>query len=141
MSAQTPSDATADSDGDLVGALDAELSVVGAGAVGVILARDAASCAFSSVVLELGAIGGVWCKNDYPGLRLQGSSATYRCFSLSPEWQVFRETLSPLSPHPAPLCLAGLVCSLGGCCVRIGARCLRIAHRRVLSAPLKRGVL
>jgi NADPH:quinone reductase-like Zn-dependent oxidoreductase/3-oxoacyl-(acyl-carrier-protein) synthase len=66
---------------------DAHLCIVGAGTIGLIVARDAASCEISSVVLEREpVIGGVWAKNDYPGLRLQVSGASYRCFSLAPPW-------------------------------------------------------
>ena len=66
---------------------DADLCIVGAGAVGLIIARDSASCGISSIVLEQEpVIGGVWAKNDYPGLRLQVSGASYRCFSLTPAW-------------------------------------------------------
>ena len=66
---------------------DAEICLIGAGTIGLMVARDAASCGFSSVILEKEPlIGGVWAKNDYPGLRLQGSSASYRCFSLAPKW-------------------------------------------------------
>ena len=31
-------------------------------------------------------IGGVWCSNEYPGLRLHGPGAVYRCLSLAPRW-------------------------------------------------------
>jgi hypothetical protein len=61
---------------------DADLCVVGVGAIGLIVARDSAWCGFSIVALEKeDVIGGVWAKNDYPGLRLQGSGASYRCLS------------------------------------------------------------
>ena len=67
--------------------LDADLCIVGAGTIGLMVARDTASCGFSSVVLEQeAAIGGVWAKNDYPGLRLQISGASYRCLSVAPAW-------------------------------------------------------
>ena len=59
--------------------------IVGAGTIGMIIARDAAACGFSTIALEKDAVvGGVWSKNDYPGLRLQTSGASYRCFSLVP---------------------------------------------------------
>ena len=68
--------------------LDADLCIVGVGLVGLIIARDIASCGFSSVALEReSTIGGVWAKNDYPGLGLQHSGASYRCLSLAPTWQ------------------------------------------------------
>ena len=54
----------------------------------MIVSRDAASCGYSSVVLEKEpGIGGVWAKNDYPGLGLQHSGAAYRCLSYAPAWQ------------------------------------------------------
>ena len=66
----------------------ADLCIIGGGLVGFIIARDSASCGFSSIVLEMeDAIGGVWAKNDYPGLGLQHSGAAYRCLSLAPTWQ------------------------------------------------------
>ena len=55
----------------------------------MIIGRDAASCGFSSIVLERdAAIGGVWLVNDYPGLGLQNAGSFYRCLSLAPSWQV-----------------------------------------------------
>ena len=67
---------------------DATLCIIGGGLVGMIIARDAASCDHSSIVLESErVIGGVWSKNDYPGLGLQHSGAAYRCLSLAPSWQ------------------------------------------------------
>jgi cation diffusion facilitator CzcD-associated flavoprotein CzcO len=58
-----------------------------AGTIGLIIARDTASCGHATIVLEKeNVIGGVWAKNDYPGLRLQVSGASYRCFSLAPAW-------------------------------------------------------
>ena len=66
---------------------DAHSCIVGAGTIGMIIARDSASCGYSSVVLEKErAIGGVWAVNNYPGLRLQTSGASYRCLSLVPAW-------------------------------------------------------
>ena len=66
---------------------DADLCIIGAGAIGLIVARDAASSGISSVLLEReGVIGGVWAKNEYPGLRLQVTGASYRCFSVAPAW-------------------------------------------------------
>jgi hypothetical protein len=68
-------------------ALDADLCIVGAGTIGLMVARDTASCSFQSIVLERDAVvGGVWSKNDYPGLRLQVTGASYRCLSLAPAW-------------------------------------------------------
>ena len=32
-------------------------------------------------------VGGVWAKNDYPGLRLHAPGGSYRSFSLAPAWQ------------------------------------------------------
>ena len=68
-------------------ACNCDICIVGAGTIGTIIARDAASCGYSSVVLEKeSVIGGVWAKNDYPGLRLQLTGASYRCLSLAPAW-------------------------------------------------------
>ena len=66
---------------------DADLCIIGGGMVGLSIARDAASCGFSSIVLEKeNMIGGVWAKNAYPGLRLQLAGSTFRCWSLAPQW-------------------------------------------------------
>ena len=47
-----------------------DVCIVGGGVTGIAVARDAASCGYSSVVVERGGhIGGVWAANDYPGLR------------------------------------------------------------------------
>ena len=52
------------------------------------IARDAAACGYSSIIIEREpVIGGVWAKNDYPGLRLHQLGANYRCLSLAPPWQ------------------------------------------------------
>ena len=52
--------------------------VVGAGVVGLCFARDVASLGYSVAVIERkDSIGGVWCDNEYPGLRLHGPGATY----------------------------------------------------------------
>jgi hypothetical protein len=66
---------------------DAALCIIGGGTIGIIIARDAASCGHKSIVLDKETvIGGVWMKNDYPGLRLQTTGAAYRCLSLAPAW-------------------------------------------------------
>jgi hypothetical protein len=66
---------------------EADLCIIGGGTIGIIIARDAASCGHKSIVLEKeSVIGGVWMKNDYPGLRLQNAGAAYRCLSLAPAW-------------------------------------------------------
>jgi cation diffusion facilitator CzcD-associated flavoprotein CzcO len=80
LSAATPSFASAH---------DADACIVGAGVIGTIIARDMASCGYSSIVLDKeDVIGGVWSKNDYPGLKLQGGSVAYRCWSLAPKWTI-----------------------------------------------------
>jgi hypothetical protein len=71
----------------LSSACDADLCIIGGGTIGVVIARDTASCGHTSIVLEKeSVIGGVWAKNDYPGLRLQITGAAYRCLSLAPAW-------------------------------------------------------
>ena len=65
-----------------------DICIVGGGMGGVTIARDVAACGFSAVILEMEpAIGGVWVKNSYPGLRLHSPGASYRCLSLAPQWQ------------------------------------------------------
>ena len=68
--------------------LDADICIIGCGITGLGCARDAAACGYSSVVIDREAdVGGVWFKNDYPGLRLHNTGASYRCLSLAPQWQ------------------------------------------------------
>ena len=66
-----------------------DICIIGGGITGIAIARDAAACGFSSIVIERGcSIGGVWLQNSYPGLRLHGPNGSYRCASLTPSWQV-----------------------------------------------------
>ena len=64
-----------------------DIAVIGAGFVGICVARDLASLGYRVLVLEdRGEIGGIWATNDYPGLRLHGPGSCYRCLSLAPPW-------------------------------------------------------
>ena len=68
--------------------VDADIVIIGGGITGITVARDAAACGYSSLIIEQEPhIGGVWVKNDYPGLRLHNLGASYRCLSLAPPWQ------------------------------------------------------
>ena len=65
-----------------------DVCIIGGGVAGVAVARDLATCGYSCVIAERApAIGGVWAKNAYPGLRLHALGFSYRCTSLAPSWQ------------------------------------------------------
>ena len=69
--------------------IERDICVIGGGVSGAIIARDAGSCGYSSVLVEQRhCVGGVWERNNYPGLRLHGFASAYRCMSLAPPWQV-----------------------------------------------------
>jgi hypothetical protein len=67
--------------------------VVGAGMMGLCIARDLADSGGHKVlVVERDAnLGGVWFHNNYPELRLQGLGQAWRCFSLPPKYHTSGE--------------------------------------------------
>ena len=74
-----------------------DLCVVGGGVVGCSIARDIASCGYKVLLVEKGdAIGGVWHRNRYPGLRLHAPGHSYRALSKAPEWQKAAERIGSI---------------------------------------------
>jgi len=61
--------------------------VVGAGVMGLCIAQDLCSVGYDVTVVEReDSVGGVWRKNDYPSLRLQGLGNAWRCLSKVPSF-------------------------------------------------------